>query len=195
MRRLLMLFVMIAVLLLLPASVVYTPVQSAAPVTNVNEATDNLNGVMKARFENMLNHNYLYDSDFLSDRTIIENSIIPLLKNADNERISKDLVLNFIANMYGRTVDENATVYDYAPVEDGKFAVIPRGYSVIKHNIISIKENDGGYTIVSQMKVDPHDSEPSLKTVKTVFVANEGSTFGYNIVSSDIIDSSVGSAV
>ncbi len=153
------------------------------PVVN----TSAVSGIITARFENMLGLNYLYGEDFSDDKTVIENSILSLINYAEDGEIDKNLVLNFIANMYGLSVDENAAVYDYAPASFGKFAVIPRGYSFISHEIISVTENDGGYVVLSNMTVTEHDGGEYTQLVETVFVANVGSYYGFNIISSDFV--------
>ena len=162
-----------------------TSVKALSPVATVKNNAVAQN-VMKARFENMLNRNYLYDDDFASDKTIIENSILALLDKSVDGEIDKSLVLGFIAGMYGLQVDPAAAEYDFAPASEGKFLVLPRGYSEYSHTITSITEEVGGYTVNSNMLVMAHDGEQYTVNVTTVFVPNEGSSFGYNIISSNI---------
>ena len=150
-------------------------------------AASTVSGIVTARFENMLSLNYLYGEDFSDDKTVIENSILSLINYAQDGEIEKDLVINFIANMYGLSVDENAAVYSNLPVSTNKFAVIPRGYSFISHEILSVTENDGGYVVLSNMTVTDHDGGEDSQLVETVFVANVGSYYGYNIISSDFV--------
>lgn len=152
---------------------------------NLPVSEKNVGGAVIARFENMLNHNYLYNDDFEDDKTIIENSILALLQYADEGEINKELVLNFIANMYGRQVDDDSCVYDFATPSKGNFLVVPKGYYTVSHKITSAEENDGGYVVFSQMTVDSHDTEEYTVTVKSVFVQNAGSCYGYNLVSSE----------
>ena len=162
-----------------------TSVKVISPVVTAN-SSDVAYNVMKARFENMLNRNYLYDDDFSSDQTIIENSILALLDKSVDGEIDKSLVLGFIAGMYGLQVDPAAAEYDFAPASEGKFLILPRGYSEYSHTITSITEEVGGYTVSSDMLVLAHDGEEYTVKVTTVFVPNEGSSFGYNIISSNI---------
>lgn len=162
-----------------------TSVKVISPVVTAN-SSDVAYNVMKARFENMLNRNYLYDDDFSSDQTIIENSILALLDKSVDGEIDKSLVLGFIAGMYGLQVDPAAAEYDFAPASEGKFLILPRGYSEYSHTITSITEEVGGYTVSSDMLVMAHDGEEYTVKVTTVFVPNEGSSFGYNIISSNI---------
>lgn len=162
-----------------------TSVKVVSPVVTVKNANVAYN-VMKARFENMLNNNYLYDDDFTSDKIVIENSILALLDKTVDGEIDKSLVLGFIAGMYGLQVDPAAAEYDFAKASEGMFLVLPRGYTEYNHTITSITEEVGGYTVSSDMLVMPHDGEEYTVKVTTVFVPNEGSSFGYNILSSNI---------
>lgn len=165
--------------------------QGIADESNVNETTDDMSvesGVLAARFENMLNHNFLYNDDFLDDKTVIENSILSLLEYVENGEIDKALTLNFIANMYGRQVDPNAAVYDFLPASEGKFAVIPRGYTVYSHKILSVEEIDGGYQVISEMTVNPHDDGGYTVNVESVFVPNAGSSFGFNLIKASCLE-------
>ena len=159
-------------------------------IASVYEVGDeNLNiakNVLKARFENMLNNNYIYDSDFESHKIIIENSILALLDKGVDGQINKSLVLGFIADMYGLQVDPSAAEYDFAPASEGMFVILPRGYTEYKHTIIDVSKEEGGYTVISEVVVLTHDGDEYVTTATTVFVANEGSSFGYNIVSSSI---------
>lgn len=153
-------------------------------VSNNAETTSK---ILKARFENMLNNNYLYNDDFCSHKVIIENSILALLEKAVDGEINKSLVLGFIADMYGLQVDEKAAEYDFAPASEGMFVVLPRGYTEYNHTVLNIVEEEGGYTVTSEVLVMTHDGEEYTATAKTVFVPNEGSSFGYNIISSEIL--------
>ena len=160
-------------------------VSEAYDVTVKNAET--VNNVMKARFENMLNNNFIYNDDYQSHKVIIENSILALLDKGVNGEIEKSLVLGFIADMYGLQVDAKAAEYDFAPASEGMFVILPRGYTEYKHTVTNISEEEGGYTVTSEVLVLTHDGEEYTTTATTVFVPNVGSSFGYNIVKSDII--------
>lgn len=151
----------------------------AAPVT-VN--------VEKTRFLNMLNRNYVYNSDFEDVDVIAENSIIALLDrrdSADPDYIEESAVIGFISDMYGielESVNDNSERH-----KDGYVYITPRGFSVYSHEITGITENeDGTFTVISEVTVNPHDDDGYTTTAETLFVKNESSAFGYNIVYSDI---------
>lgn len=193
MKRVLSLVLTVAVLFVFSAA---TPIKkissnssveilsSTYEVGNTNKEIDN--NILKARFENMLNNNYVYDSGFESHKVIIENSILALLDKSVDGEINQSLVLGFIADMYGLQVDPDAAKYDFAPATEGMFVVLPRGYTEYNHTIIDVLEEEGGYTVTSEVLVMTHDGEESILNAKTVFVPNVGSSFGYNIVSSYI---------
>lgn len=192
-KRLIVAVMLVAVLFVLPAAtpinvnVTDTKVEVEATVYDVDESNADINAnIMKARFENMLNNNYLYGDDFESHKVIIENSILALLDKSEDGEIDKALVLGFIADMYGLQVDPSAAEYDFAPASEGKFVVIPRGYSEYKHTVTSVLEEKGGYTVKSDVVVLTHDGEEYNTVSTTVIVPNEGSSFGYNIISSVI---------
>lgn len=192
-KRMILSLIIVAIILVLPAA---TPAKSATKnkavksVSSVTEPTNEIpeivSNIVKARFENMLNNNYLYDTDFESHKTIIENSILALLDKGVDGEIDKALVLGFIADMYGLQVDAEAAEYEFAPANEGKFVILPRGYTEYQHTITSIIEDEAGYTVVSEVLVLTHDGEEYTTTATTEIVANEGSSFGYNIVSSKL---------
>lgn len=187
-KRIFSLLVILAIIFVLPAS---TPVKSVVPVAPAIEVPvdePSVNGILKARFENMLNHNYIYGDDFSSDLIMIENSILALLDKSEDGQIDKGLVLGFIAGMYGRQVDPAVAVYDFLPADDDKFAILARGYDAYNHKIIAVEEIDGGYKVISDVTVYPCDGFEYLATCESIFVPNEGSSFSYNLISSVISD-------
>lgn len=192
-KRLIVAITLVAVLFVLPAAtpikvnITDTKVEVEATVYEVDKSNADIKAnIMKARFENMLNNNFLYGDDFVSHKVIIENSILALLDKGEDGEIDKALVLGFIADMYGLQVDPSAAEYDFAPASEGKFLILPRGYTEYKHTVTSVSENEGGYTVNSDVVVMTHDGEEYKTTASTVIVPNEGSSFGYNIVSSVI---------
>lgn len=153
--------------------------KEAAPVT-VN--------VEKTRFLNMLNRNYVYNSDFEDVDVMTENAVIALLDRRDSEDpdyIEESAVIGFISDMYGielESVNDNSERH-----KDGYVYITPRGFSVYSHEITGITENeDGTFTVISEVTVNPHDDDGYTTTAETLFVKNESSAFGYNIVYSDI---------
>lgn len=164
-----------------------TSVEVLTSTYEVSDFNTNINyNVMKARFENMLNNNYVYDTDFESHKVIIENSILALLDKGVDGEINQSLVLGFIADMYGLQVNPDAAKYDFAPASEGMFVILPRGYTEYQHTVTKIIEEEGGYTVISNVLVSTHDGEQYFATATSEFVPNIGSSFGYNIINSDL---------
>ena len=146
------------------------------------------NKALEARFLNMLNRNFVYNTDFEDADTVTENSILALLSRRDTENpdyISEAVVKGFVYDMYGIKIVE---VGEYSEMhKDGFVYIIPRGFTSFKHNITAVNENeDGSFTVTSSVKVNPHDDEGFATEATTLFVPNEKSAFGYNIISSNI---------
>lgn len=166
-------------------AVLAAPSQTALKASAQN-AGDNM--VLKTRFLNMLNRNFVYNADFDNADVITENSIIALLNRRDAENsdyISESVVKGFVYDMYGvkiTEINEDESVH-----KDGFIYIIPRGFTSFNHTITEIKTNeDGSFTVISSVTVSPHDDDEFITTANTLFVPNEKSAFGYNIISSNI---------
>ena len=48
------------------------------------------------------------------------------------------------------------------------------------------QNEDGSYTVVTDVEISSHDSDAEIAKATTLFVKNENSAFGFNIISSDI---------
>ena len=144
--------------------------------------------ILSARFLNMLNHNFVYNDAFDSVYEMTACSEVALLDRAENGYISSGVISGYLYNMYGvEGVDFAAVTKDF-PQRENYVYVIPRGFSVYKHSNPVITENeDGSYTVVTVVQIFSHDSETETAKASTLFVKNENSAFGFNIISSDII--------
>ena len=144
--------------------------------------------ILSARFLNMLNHNFVYNDAFDSVYEMTACSEAALLDRAENGYISSGVISGYLYNMYGvEGVDFAAVTKDF-PQRENYVYVIPRGFSVYKHSNPVITENeDSSYTVVTVVQIFSHDSETETAKASTLFVKNENSAFGFNIISSDII--------
>ena len=144
--------------------------------------------ILSARFLNMLNHNFVYNDAFDSVYEMAACSEAALLDRAENGYISSGVISGYLYNMYGvEGVDFAAVTKDF-PQRENYVYVIPRGFSVYKHSNPVITENeDSSYTVVTVVQIFSHDSEAETAKASTLFVKNENSAFGFNIISSDII--------
>lgn len=150
------------------------------------------NAIISARLQHMLDMNYCYNNDFKIDAKIIEDTQLTLLSySTENDQygriINQSTVLNFIKDFYGVQVDAKVGINENLPAPDGFFAIPARGYTVYKHSIVSITTDGDYYTVVSAVKVNPHDGEMYDALVNSKFVKNTTSSFGFNLVSSEIL--------
>ncbi len=164
--------------------------------TKVSAATveDVKVNVNEARFLNMLNHNFVYNTDFDDADTIVNNASLALLDLRDSENedyIADNFVKGFVKDMYGIEIADMAGINADYPQRDGFLYVIPRGYTSYKHTIVSVEENeDGSYTVVSDVVVDNHDGAARSQKAVSLFVKNSDSAFGYNIIYCNIVANS-----
>lgn len=140
-----------------------------------------------ARFLNMLNHNFVYNNEFESVYEMTACSEVALLDKAEDGYIKQSLIAGYLYNMYGVENADFAAVTKDFPQRENYVYVIPRGFSVYKHSAPVITENeDGSYTVVTDVEISSHDSDAETAKATTLFVKNENSAFGFNIISSDI---------
>ena len=134
----------------------------------------------EARFLNMLNHNFVYNADFDNADTIINNASLALLdlRDSTNEDfIANTYVKGFVKDMYGIEIEDMSGINADYPQLDGYLYVIPRGFTSYNHTIVSIKENeDGSYTVVSDVIVDNHDGFAKSEKAVSLFVKPRGIT-------------------
>ncbi|MBR4911073.1 MAG: hypothetical protein IKZ47_07135 [Clostridia bacterium] len=161
----------------------------AAPSAEVKAApAAEENTALAARFQNMLNRNYVYNADFEDLDVITENSVLALLDRRDTdepEYISEAVVTGFIKDMYGIEITD--ITQDESIYKEGYVYIVPRGFTSYVSTVKDIAGNeDGSFTVTSSVTVDPHDSEAFVTEAKTLFVPNEKSAFGYNIIYSDL---------
>ncbi len=168
---------------------------SASPAATMTESqptapsTPDPVRVLEARFLNMLNHNFAYGSDFESEEALVDSAVIALLDYETDSFIPESYVQDYLVNMYGVEIENISQMHSQFSYREGYVYVIPRGYSVYQHVIDSITENeDGSYTVVTGVSISAHDGEIINANAVSLFVKNEKSVFGYQILSSDIIE-------
>lgn len=173
------------VLLIFFTSLTVKPAANATekkPAVTVSEER-----VLGARFLNMLNHNFVYNNEFESVYEMTACSEVALLDKAEDGYIKQSLIAGYLYNMYGVENTDFAAVTKDFPQRENYVYVIPRGFSVYKHSAPVITENeDGSYTVVTDVEISSHDSDVETAKATTLFVKNENSAFGFNIISSDI---------
>ncbi len=164
---------------------------AAITVSNPEISAPDQTQVLNSRFLNMLNHSFVYDTDFDSVEDIVNSSMPALLDLRDSEDdsyISQALVSDYVFNMYGIVIDDYSGINSAFPQREGYVFILPRGYSVYTHEIVSAVQNeDGSYTVETNVTVSTHDSASLTQKCETLFVPNADSQFGFNIIYSDII--------
>ncbi len=134
-----------------------------------------------AAFTKMLNLNYIYNDAFVSDFDLIEGTMIALLPEATEGRLLKTRVAEYMLDFYGIVINEAA--YNPTYMSEEYFYYIPKGFDRADHTVISIDFDGEYYTVVSQVIFNTHDSIEEPVSATSVFVKNENSTFGYNLLS------------
>ena len=146
----------------------------------------------EARFLNMLNHNFVYNADFEDADTMVNQATLALLdlRDSTNEDYIKDtFVKGFVKDMYGIDIADMSGINADYPQLEGYLYVIPRGFTSYNHTIVSIKENeDGSYTVVSEVIANNHDDFAIAQKAVSLFVKNDSSAFGYNMIYCNIIE-------
>lgn len=162
------------------------PKKSEAPVQQMSE------DALASRFLNMLNHNRVYDDAFLDVDSMVNESVIGLLDlrdEADPDYIAEHYVKDFMLSMYGIEIVDMSALNADMPKKDGFVYIIPRGYEEFTHKNAQVRLNeDGTYTVNTDITISLHDGEEMVCRAVSLFVKNSASTFGYNIISSDIIE-------
>ncbi|MBE6787330.1 MAG: hypothetical protein E7537_03175 [Ruminococcaceae bacterium] len=145
------------------------------------------NKVLETRFLNMLNSNFVYNNDFYDDTALVNNSVLALLDLVEDSYVEETYLKDYIFNMYGKIYDDFAFLGETE--KSGYVYVIPRGYSIYTHKIENVTDNgDGSYTVTTLVEISYEDGSLETFSCETVFLANEESAFGYNIMYSDILE-------
>lgn len=187
---------MLALVMLASFSVISANPADGADYSSADKAVTAENAdmgkVLEARFLNMLNHSFAYDEELASAEDLVNCAVTALCAagaagGTDDEFVEESRVADYLYNMYGVEVENLSAVNAGFPKKDGYVYIIPRGYTVYKHSIESVRLNEeGSYTVTTSVILDSHDGEEEGKAV-TLFVKNSDSQFGFNIISSDII--------
>ena len=168
----------------IPETIVATENSDVMTVAN---STKTYEKALESRFLNMLNHSFVYDSDFYDDQTVVNNSVLALLDLAEDGFVAETYVRDYIFNMYGKNITDFSGINTAFEKRQGYVYVVPRGYSVYKHTAVSVTDNlDGSYTVVTDVEISLYDGSVITDTATTVFLQNAESQFGYNIVYSEI---------
>lgn len=172
-------------------TVVLLSLCSFAPVKTVAKepvaSTFDQSKVLETRFLNMLNHSFVYNEAFYNDEELLNAASLALLDLEDNGFVSESYLKDYVFNMYGKIYDDFSDINAAAPKADGLFYIIPRGYDLYEHSMLSVTANeDGSYTVMTSVIIDYHFGEKVEAVCTTFFLPNEESQFGFNILYSDL---------
>ena len=172
-------------------SIILLSLCSFAPVKSVsveNEiSTVDTEKVLEKRFLNMLNHNFVYGEDFYDDEALLNASALALLSLVEDGFIDEAYLKDYVFNMYGKIYNDFDGINQDMPKQDGGFYIIPRGYDLYEHSLVSVTENeDGSYTVITNVVIDYHFGEKVEAIGTTFFLPSEESQFGFNILYSDL---------
>ena len=146
---------------------------------------------LESRFENMLNRNFSYNEDIADIDALVNNSVLALLdkREADEDYIAEGYVIEYVYDMYGIEIVDLGGFNSQYPAKEGFVYIIPRGYTVYNHDVTSVCENeDGTFTVTSSISIEGHENSEEKYIATTLFVKNDASCFGYNIVYSNIVE-------
>lgn len=179
-----------AVLLISCTSLSVSPAATAPAVSAsaVTAAVDK-SAVLNARFLNMLNHSMAYASALDSASELVLCAQAALLQNggAYDSFIPEAELSAYLFSMYGVEGVDYAAVTSGFPQKEGYVYIIPRGFSVYKHSSpVTVENEDGSYTVTTEVEITTHDSGVEYATATTLFVKNSASAFGFNIISSEL---------
>lgn len=137
------------------------------------------------RMLHMLNMNYCYNSAFESEKSLIGCAAVSLKDFAsyDGEYgmcVNARLVESFAESFYGVKIDAEAVCGYDAP--DGCVRIEAEGCETFCHTPVSFTPTDYGYEAVTCLKMYTGGSDMTDCLVKSRFVRNEASEFGFNLI-------------
>lgn len=185
--------VMCVVMLVICSSLIAPAINDGTKVSAATQSEVKTNP-NEARFLNMLNDNFVYNSDFDDADAIVNNASLALLglRDSDNQDFIADIyVKDFVKDMYGIEIADMSGINADCPQLEGYLYVVPRGYTNYKHTIVSVEENeDASYTVISDIVALNHDAQAKPQKAVSLFVKNSESAFGYNMIYCNIVDNS-----
>lgn len=142
----------------------------------------------------MLNHNFVYGSDFDSADIIVNRSLnaLSVLKDASGDYVKEAYVTKFVNDMYGvEIVDISGYNAAYPEKQGYVFTDNSESRSYIHGNIKTITNEDGTITAETDVKIMEADGNAKLYKASSLFAPNKASEFGYNIIYSEIFEEGI----
>ncbi len=163
------------------------PVEQPTSQNEVVFAPADMAKVAEAKILNLLNLNNVYNDDFTDNEALVNAAAINLRSYATaNGFIENSIITAYLKDIYDIDVEINDSINVNMPKKQGYVYLIPRGYSSYTHEILSITDNGDSVIVVSLVSVNSHDGTDVIGTATTTLIKNENSSFGYNIINSEI---------
>lgn len=141
-----------------------------------------------AAITELVSLNRVFGYSIYDDTALIDAAQIVLLDRATEIDgflyIEKQVVNEFIYNMYGRAVDESAGEIYGLPAPDGYYAILPRSYDLMSQSVTDITaKEDGTLTVTTEVTVAGLDFTETFSAVTVLSPAQTES--GYVITSAE----------
>ena len=135
----------------------------------------------------LLNENYVYGSDFEDVDDIVNCSVNNFKANvADEGYISDKQLCDFVYDMYGIEIVDLSKLNPEHAYKPGYVYALPAFTEYAHKNIKLTANEDGTITAKTDICVTSLDGKGENLKATTLFVKNDNSQFGYNIVYSEI---------
>lgn len=140
----------------------------------------------------LLNLNHCFNDDFNENEILIEGTQISLLDFSvvtdDATYINRLLVESFIENFYGKNVSTEGFGDAGYSMPETYMKIASKGYATVFHTLISMNVDEmGNCTLVTCLNFYNHDATKDTCLCKSVFVKNDSSAYGYNLVKCEIL--------
>ncbi len=183
------LFASLLILALLISSLFSLPAYGTPTASQPQDLPADPITVRNTRLETMLNTNFVYGSDFDSISAMLENAAVSLAIRREDKTVESRNLISFVYNMYGVDASVYADEGKTPLTPDGEYPLAPRGYTIYRHQITSVSENeDGTLTVYSHIEADTHDAGIKTYDGISVFKETADSIFGYYLLSSEILE-------
>ncbi|MCQ2455690.1 MAG: hypothetical protein MJ090_06110 [Clostridia bacterium] len=141
----------------------------------------------EANLLSMLNHNFVYGSDFDDADVMVSRSVNALRAYGNAEEgIDRNLIADFVFNMYGEDIVDISSLDCGTPKGDLSVYYMSSGDTKYRHSNIKLTENeDGTITAVTDVLAENGINNESY-TATSLFVPNDNSAFGFNIIYSEL---------
>lgn len=144
--------------------------------------------VFEAKLQNLININNVYGTDFTDNEKLTNRAAAALSGYADDYGfIPEQTVVSFVKDLYDIDLVITDDINADMPKKDGFVYLIPKGYTSLQHEILTIEDMSSYYRVTSRVTLSSHDGETVTATAVTLIVENNTSVFGYNILNADIL--------